>query len=80
MTTKTKLFRTLLLEVAVYSVLVAVYFFLVLHFIGHWLLQLFAMPHKFLYATVALLLMVSQGILLEVTTTFLLRYIRGKTE
>jgi hypothetical protein len=71
--------RAFLLEFVVYSVLVAVYYFLVLHFMGDWLWHLFTRERR-VYAVVALALIIAQGFLLEVLTRFLLSWIhpRGK--
>ncbi len=80
MTEKTQLLKSLLVETVVYAVLVTAYFFLVLHFLGGWLAELFARPNRTLYATVALLLMLGQGVLLEWTTSALLRFIRRRAE
>ncbi len=66
--------RSLLIESAAYAVLVTLYFFLVLHFLGGWLNHLFQDERK-LYAFVALGLIVGQGLLLEVLTRLLLSFI-----
>lgn len=80
MSAKSKLLFSLLIETFIYAVLVAVYFFLVLHLIGHWLEHLFTQKNKLPYASVALLLMLGQGVLLELATSALLRFVRRKTE
>ena len=69
----------LLIEVVVYAVLVVAYFFLVLHFLGDWLMGLYQRDTR-LYAVIALLLIVCQGVLLETLTSWLLRWIRSKVE
>jgi hypothetical protein len=61
------------LELGVYAVLVTAYFFLVLHFLGGALRNLFE-TNKTTYAVVALALIIGQGVLLEVLTTALLRF------
>ena len=71
--------RAFLVELAIYAVLVVAYFFLVLHFLGHWLQQLQS-QHHYTYAFVAILLIIGQAVLLESVTTFLLRLLRGRTE
>ena len=74
--------RTLLsflLELALYSVLVIVYFFLVLHFIGAWVAEIHQ-DHVTLYAVLCVALILGQAVLLEWVTTFLLRLIRGRSE
>jgi len=72
-----KTLRAFLIELAIYSALVAVYFFMVLHFIGEWLVQL---HNRYVYAAVAILLIICQAVLLEAVTTLLLRMIRGRSE
>lgn len=66
------------IEFLIYSALLASYFFLVLHFLGNWLNQLFHQERK-TYAAVALLLIVGQGVLLEGLTRFLVRIV-GKNK
>ena len=66
-------------EIAIYSVLVVAYFFLVLRFIAddlHGLEQ----HHIVLYAVVAIALIVGQAVILEAITTGLLRFLRGRSE
>ena len=74
-----KYLRSLLLELAVYTALVVVYFFAVLHFLGEWLKHLFD-ANKLTYAIVALLLIVGQGVGLEMITTKLLKLVRSRSE
>jgi hypothetical protein len=66
-----------LVELAVYTVFVFAYFFLVLHFLGDWLKHVFD-QNKTLYAFVALALIIVQGVGLEMLTTALLRVIRSR--
>ena len=70
---------SILIEVVVYAGLVAAYFFLVLHFLGGWLVELYDRDKR-LYALVALVLIICQGVLLETITTTLLRFIRWKVD
>ena len=70
---------SILIEVAIYAVLIVAYFFLVLHFLGDWLTQIYQRDRR-IYAVAALLLIVGQGLLLEILTTALLRWIRSKRE
>ena len=72
-------FKSFAVELVVYSALVIGYFFLVLHFLGRWLFQLFQQERK-IYALVALLLIIGQGILLEILTRALLWFIRPGRE
>lgn len=62
-----------LLELVVYAALVTGYFFLVLHFLGGALRNLFE-TNKTTYAIVALALIIGQGVLLEMLTTALLGF------
>jgi hypothetical protein len=71
----------LALELVVYAVLVTAYYLCVLHFLGHGLQNLYQ-HHRQTYAALALGLIVTQGLLLEVLTRFLLSWIgpRGRPE
>ena len=71
--------RASFLELIVYSALVGAYFFLVLHFLGPWLLELFN-QHRDLYAGVALGLIIGQGFILEILTRLLLSCIKPRAE
>jgi hypothetical protein len=72
-----KSLRVFALELAIYVVLVIAYFFLVLHLLGEWLYHLEA-QHRYMYAVVALLLIVGQAVALDAVTTLLLRLLRGR--
>jgi hypothetical protein len=69
--------KSFIIEAAVYGVLVTGYFFLVLHFLGDALYHMFKEERK-LYATVALALIIGQGIVLEILTRALLNLIQRK--
>ena len=71
-----KTVRAFLIELALYAVLVTVYFFLVLLFLSDWLQELH-LHHVTTYAVVAILLVVGQAVLLESLTTWLFRLLRG---
>lgn len=71
--------RAFLIELAIYSLLVVIYFFLVLHLLGGSLYGL-EKQHRYTYGGVAILLIIGQAVLLEYVTTFLLRMIRGRSE
>lgn len=71
--------RAFALELLIYGILVTGYFFLVLHLLGDWLHGL-EIRHRYTYATVAILLVIGQAVLLESLTTFLIRLIRGRSE
>jgi len=69
-----------LIEMVLYAILVAIYYFLVLHLLGDWLNGLFR-QHRGVYAAVALGLIVGQGVLLDIVTHFLLAaIIKRRTE
>jgi len=67
------------LELILYGILVTGYFFLVLRYLSGWLQELH-LHHVKLYALVAILLIVGQAVLLESVTTWLLRFLRGRSE
>ena len=71
--------RAFAIELVIYALLVVAYFFLVLHLLGQWLYQL-EVQHRYLYAGLAIFLIVGQAVLLESITTFLIRLIRGRSE
>jgi hypothetical protein len=59
----------------IYAALIAVYFFLVLRFLGDWLKGLF-LYRRDLYAVVAILLMIAQAVGLEFVTNILATFLR----
>ncbi len=71
------LLKAFAVELVIYSVLVTGYFFLVLHFASAWLKELFD-QHRNVYALVAFVVIVGQGILLETVTSWLLRILGKK--
>jgi hypothetical protein len=71
--------RAFAIELVIYALLVTAYFFLVLHLLGEWLYGL-EIHHRYVYAIVAILLIIGQAVLLESLTTFLIRLIRGRSE
>jgi len=71
--------KSFLIELLVYASLVAGYFFLVLNFLNNWLQRLFEQERR-VYASAALLLIIGQGLLLEVLTRALLALIKPRTE
>ena len=68
--------KAFLIELLVYSVLVVVYFFLVLHFLAEWVNEL-EPRHIKIYALVSIGLIIGQAILLEIVTTWLMRRLQG---
>lgn len=73
-----KSLRAFVIELAIYSVLVIIYFLLVLHLLGEWLFHL-ETQHRVTYAVVALLLIAGQAIALDALTTLLFRFLRGRS-
>jgi hypothetical protein len=71
--------KGLAIELAVFTVLVASYFFLVLSLLPHWLKHLFD-QNKLIYALVAWTLIAAQGVILEVIATVLLKVVESKTK
>ena len=71
--------RSYLVELLVYSALVAGYYFLVLHFLGDWLYGIYKNNHR-LYAALALGMIVVQGLVLEIFTRLLLAWLKPHTE
>ena len=68
-----------LIELVVYAALVVGYFFLVLNLMGEWLRHIYD-KDRTLYAAVALLLIICQGVLLEGLTRLLLAWIKPRME
>jgi vacuolar-type H+-ATPase subunit I/STV1 len=66
-----RLIRNFAIEVLVYAALVLGYFLLVLQFLGQPLARLFS-DNLVLYAVVALVLIVAQGVVLEAVTSFIM--------
>jgi hypothetical protein len=71
--------RAFLIELAVYAVFVTAYFFLVLHYLSDWLQDLH-LHHVKIYALMTIVLIIGQAVLLESVTTWLLRFLRGRSE
>ncbi|MDX1614842.1 MAG: hypothetical protein R3300_11070 [Candidatus Promineifilaceae bacterium] len=65
------LLRNFVIELMVYGALVVAYFLLVLRALGDWLTMLYRSDLA-LYAIVALVLIVVQGVFLEAVTAFLI--------
>jgi hypothetical protein len=68
-----KSLRAFAIELAIYAILVIGYFFLVLHLLYH-----LEAHHRYVYATVALLLIAGQAVALDAVTTLLFRFLRGR--
>jgi NADH:ubiquinone oxidoreductase subunit 6 (subunit J) len=71
--------RLFLIELTVYAGLVVVYVFFVIAFLGKWLEGLYQ-QHTVRYAFVSLLLIIGQGVVLEMVTSLLLKLIRSRSE
>lgn len=71
--------RSFLIELLVYAGLVVVYVFFVIAFLGNRLDALYE-HHKIRYAFAALLLIIGQGVVLEMVTSILLKLIRFRSE
>ena len=69
------LVRNLIVEIIIYSILLLVYFLVVLRFLSDILTNLF-LNQTIIYAFIGLGLIVAQGVLLEVLTSFLMRMLR----
>jgi hypothetical protein len=74
-----KVIKSFALELVIYGAAVIGYFFLVLHFMGSWLEQIFRNDRK-TYALMSLLLMLGQGLVLEKLTRVLLNLVHGGKE
>jgi hypothetical protein len=72
-----KSLRAFAAELAIYTVLVTGYFFLVLHLLGNWLYQL-ETQHRVIYAFVSILLIAGQAVVLDAVTTVLFRLLRRR--
>jgi hypothetical protein len=71
--------RSFLIEIAIYAVLVVGYLFLVMSFLNRPLKTLFD-NHKPVYAVLALLIIVIQGVILESLTTLLVKLIAPRAK
>ena len=71
--------RAFALELLIYAALVTGYFFAVLHYLGDWLVQV-ATQHIRVYASLCILLIIGQAVILEAVTTALMRLLRGRSE
>jgi len=69
------LIRNFIIELLLYGVLLVIYFFAVLQFLGNFLTDLFH-NQLVIYSILGLGLIVAQAVLLETVTSFLLRLLR----
>ena len=72
-----KSLRVFAIELAIYAVFVAAYFFLVLHLLGTWLYRL-ETQHRVIYAFASILLIAGQAVVLDGVTTVLFRLLRRR--
>ena len=70
--------RPFLIELLVYAVLVGVYVVFVIGLLNAWLHGLYD-HNRTLYAFIALLLIIGQGVVLEMVTTLLLKLIGSRS-
>ena len=70
-----KLFRNLLIEIIIYSLLILGYYLLVLRWMGDWIASMFA-SNLTIYAFVGLGLIFTQAVLLDFITSFLMKFIK----
>ena len=78
MTTKPdlpRLIRNFLIELVVYGILLVIYFFVVLRFLGDFLTNLYN-NSLVVYAVLALVLIIMQGVFLEALTSYLMKLLR----
>jgi len=66
-----------LIEIPVYAGIIVAYYYLVLSLLGSWVTHLFETDRR-LYAAACLGMILAQGILLDLTTTLLLRAVRKR--
>ena len=71
--------KLFIIELVIFASLVVSYFFLVLIFLANWLKTLFD-ESKPLYALVALALIVTQGVVLELISAVVLKVVETKLE
>jgi hypothetical protein len=70
-----KLVRNFIIELVVYGILLVIYFFAVLQFLGGMLDNLY-LNNTTLYAVVGLALIITQAVVLEAVTSYLIRLLR----
>jgi hypothetical protein len=71
--------RSFLIELVVYAALVAAYVLFVIGLLNTWLFGLYE-HNNTLYAFVALSLIIAQGVVLEMVTSFLLKLFRVRSD
>jgi hypothetical protein len=69
--------KIFLLELLLYAILVVVYFLFVLHYLGGWFKELYDHDRN-LFAVMALVIMITQTVVLEIVSGFLIWLLRVK--
>jgi hypothetical protein len=69
------LFRNLLIEIVIYSILIFAYYLVVLRWLDDWLMSLFQ-NNLIFYTVTGLSLIVVQAAFLDFVTSFILKYIK----
>jgi hypothetical protein len=69
------LIQNLIIELLIYGVLLVIYFFAVLRFMGNFLTNLFH-TQNILYALVGLAIIIVQAVLLEIVSSYIMRLLR----
>ena len=69
--------KTFLLELLLYAILLVAYFALVLHYLGGWFKELYDHDRQ-LFAVMALVVMIAQTVGLEIVSSFLIWLLRRK--
>ena len=69
--------KTFFLELLLYAVLLVAYFVFVLHYLGGWFKELFDQDRD-LFTVMALVVMIGQTVGLEIISSFLIWFLRGK--
>ena len=70
-----KLFRNLLFEIIIYSLLIFGYYLLVLRWLGDWIDSIFS-SNLYIYAFAGLGLIFVQAVILDIVTSFLMKFIK----
>jgi hypothetical protein len=70
-----KLLRNLVIEIIIYSLLIFGYYMLVLRWLGDWISDMFS-ADLYLYAFAGLVLIFVQAVLLDILTSFLMKYVK----
>ena len=70
-----RLFWNLLLEIVIYSILIFGYYMLVLRYLDTWLVEMFN-TNLVTYAFVGLGLIFTQAVVLDLITSYLMKYIK----